>query len=299
MTSTNVDLAPAPAEPLPDAGPVIHIRPTRGWGHLDLRELWPYRELLYFLTWRDIKVRYKQSVLGVAWVIIQPVMTTGAFVFLFRLLMGAGNEPTVPGVPYAMSTFCAMLPWHLFASSVNRSSNSLAAEESIFTKVYFPRLLLPLSSVLSGIIDFLIAFALLLVLMPLFGVMPTWRMVAVPVLAGWAVVASLAIGFWLSILSAIYRDVRYALPFAVQFAMYVSPVIYATAVLKDDLPVWAMRIYQLNPMVAVIEGFRWAVLGTADVPARMLLPSVVVTAILFVAGLYFFRRMERTIVDVI
>jgi lipopolysaccharide transport system permease protein len=219
------------------------------WFQLDLPELWRYRELLFFFTWRDIKVRYKQTELGVLWVVIQPLFTTGIFVVLFGLLMGRGNEPTMPGVPYALSTFCAMLPWQFFAESLTRSGNSLVTAQNIITKIYFPRLILPLSGVLSAMVDFAIAAVALGIMMGVYGVWPSWALLTLPLFVLFAAIAALAVGLWLSALAAIYRDFLYVQPFLIRVGMYVSPVIYATANLKEKLPDWALAVYALNPMV--------------------------------------------------
>jgi lipopolysaccharide transport system permease protein len=279
--------------------PLTVIDAATGWQALDLRQLWQYRELLYFFTWRDVKVRYKQTELGAAWAVIQPLATTGVFAVLFGLLMGRGREPGVPGIPYVLSTFCAMLPWQLFAESLVRSSESLVEGQSLITKVYFPRVILPLAAVMTGLVDFAITAVVLLAMMVWYGVAPSWGVLTLPLFVLLAMAASLGVGLWLAALSAIYRDFRYVRPFLVSLGMYVSPVIYATANLKGVLPDWAILIYGLNPMVGVIEGFRWALLGTADPPGMVLLPSVLTAVVLLVAGVRFFHRMERTIVDVI
>ena len=292
-------LSQMPAGGAPAELPILLIRPTHGWRAIDLRELWRYRELLYFLTWREIKVRYKQTVLGATWAVIQPLMTTGIFAALFGLLMGRGNMPTVPGVPYVVSTFCAMLPWTLFAHSLTQSGQSLITYQNMITKIYFPRLIIPFSAVLAALVDFGIAFVALLVLMLCYGVVPSWWVVCLPLFATMAVVASLAVGLWLSALTAIYRDFRYIVPFFVQIGMFASPVVYSSASLHGKLPAWAFPIYALNPMVGVIEGFRWTLLGTADPPGLMFAISALMTAVVMITGMYYFRRMERTFADLI
>jgi lipopolysaccharide transport system permease protein len=268
------------------------------WQPIDLGELWRYRELLFFFTWRDVKIRYKQTELGAIWAILQPLATTGVFVVLFGLLM-KGREPSVPGVPYALSTFCAMLPWQFFAEGLSRSGTSLITDQNLITKVYFPRLLLPFSAVVTGLVDFGVGFIALAIMMVCYGIYPSWAVLTLPLFVILAALASLAAGIWLGALSAIYRDFRHVQPFLIRIGMYVSPVVYATASVKDALPEWALRIYALNPMVGVLEGFRWALLGKAPPPGWVLLPSVLVTTALFVTGLFYFRRMERSVVDVI
>jgi lipopolysaccharide transport system permease protein len=303
---TQAMTAPAgvePAEPAPPSGreepPLTVIVPTRGWRAVDLREVWRYRELLLFLAWREISVRYKQTLLGAAWAIIQPLMTTGLFAGLFALLMGRGNEPTVPGVPYVVSTFCAMLPWQLFANSISQAGTSLITHQGMIQKIYFPRLILPFSAVLAALVDFAVAFVALLILMLCFGVVPSWAVLTLPVFVALAIIASLSVGLWLSALSAIYRDFRYVIPFIVQLGMFASPVVYATASIRGKLPTWAVALYGLNPMAGVIEGFRWALLGTSEPPGLLFLASLVMTGLLFTGGMYSFRRLERTFADVI
>ena len=275
------------------------IEPESGWQPIDLGELWRYRELLHFFAWRDIKVRYKQTELGIAWAVLEPLLTVGVFTLLFQVLLGKGSEPGVEGVPYVLSMFCAMLPWQLFSESSARSSESLLSGQNLITKVYFPRMVLPLAAVATALVDFGILSVVLAVMIACCGVAPTWTVLTLPLFVILAVTASLAIGLWLSALSAIYRDFRYAQPVLIRLGMFVSPVIFVTGVLEEKLPHWAMLIYGLNPMVAVIEGFRWALFPQADPLKWAYLPSVLMTAVLLVSGVYFFRRMERTIADVI
>ena len=279
--------------------PCIVIVPTHGWRAIDLREVWRYRGLLFALTAREIKIRYKQTILGAAWALIQPLMTTGIFAALFGLLMGRANMPTVPGIPYVVSTFCAMLPWQLFAHSLSQSGQSLIAHQHMITKIYFPRLILPFSSVLAALVDFGIALVALIAMMFWYGVVPSWAALTLPVFMFLAVVASLAGGLLLAALSAIYRDFRYVIPFIVQFGMFLSPVVYSTSSLESKLPDWALVLYGLNPMVGVIEGFRWALLGTARPPGAMFFVSILMTFLALVGSMYYFRRMERTFADVI
>jgi lipopolysaccharide transport system permease protein len=275
------------------------IEPESGWQPIDLAELWRYRELLHFFAWRDVKVRYKQTELGIAWAVLEPLLTVGVFTLLFQVLLGKGSEPGVAGVPYVLSTFCAMLPWQLFSESSARSSESLLTGQNLVTKVYFPRMVLPLAAVATALVDFGILFVVLAVMMACCGIAPTWTVLTLPLFVILAVAASLAVGLWLSALSAIYRDFRYAQPVLIRLGMFISPVIFVSSVLEEKLPHWAILIYGLNPMVAVIEGFRWALLPGADPLKWAYLPSVLMTAVLLVSGMYFFRRMERTIADVI
>lgn len=304
------DLAETPLDrPAPDAAafppgwedelPIIRIRPTGGWRSLDLREVWRYRELMLTLAWREISIRYKQTVLGAAWAILQPLMTTGIFSVLFALLMGRGNEPTPQGIPYVVSTFCAMLPWQLFAHSLNQSGNILVQYRAMITKIYFPRLILPAAAVLSTLMDFAVAFVALGGMMLFYGVVPGWAVVLLPLFVVLALVSSLAVGLWLAAMNAIYRDFRYVIPFIVQIGMFISPVVYSTDSIRHRLPEWAMTLYLLNPMAGVIEGFRWALLGTARAPGMELALSAAAATVILVAGMFYFRRMERTIADLI
>ncbi len=304
--STDAD-AESPARPpaaatlaRPDGQlPVLRIRPTGGWRSLDLREVWRYRELMFTLAWREISIRYKQTALGAAWAIIQPLMTTGIFSVLFGLLMGRGNEPSPQGIPYVVSTFCAMLPWQLFAHSLNQSGNILVQYRTMITKIYFPRLILPAAAVLSTLVDFAVALVALLVMMLAYGVVPTAAVLLLPAFVLLALISSLAVGLWLAAMNAIYRDFRYVIPFIVQIGMFISPVVYSTDSIRHRLPDWAMTLYSLNPMAGVIEGFRWALLGTARAPGAELALSAIATTAILVGGMFYFRRMERTIADVI
>ncbi len=282
-----------------DAPSVTVIEARRRWQLVDLAELWRYRDLIYYLTWRDIKVRYKQTELGVAWVLLQPLLTSGIFAVLFGLLIGGSNELSPAGVPYFLSTFCGMLAWRLFAESLTRAGGSLVTSRELITKVYFPRLIVPLASVLGGLVDFAITLVALVLLMVWNQIVPSWAILWLPAFVLLAVLASLAVGLWLSALAAIYRDFLYAQPFLIQVGMFVSPVIYATSFLRERLPDWALVLYGLNPMAGVIEGFRWSLLGAADPPGLVLIPSTLMTLVLLVAGLVYFRRTEDRLVDVI
>jgi len=284
---------------------VLVIRPRCSWVPIDCAELWRYRELLGFLALRDIKVRYKQSVLGIAWAVIQPLLTMVVFSVLFGLLMGRGNKPTAEGVPYAISTFCALVPWQLFATSTTMSGQSLVTNQNLITKIYFPRLILPMAPVLAALVDFLIAFAVLLGMIAFFHFLTdytfqfSWALLTLPLFVILAVFASLSVSLWFSALNAIYRDVKYVIPFFVQLLMYVSPVVYTTQSIMADQPDWIHFVYGLNPMAGVVEGFRWALLSSSDPPGMVLLPSVAMVTVLLTGGLFYFRRMERTFADLV
>jgi lipopolysaccharide transport system permease protein len=273
------------------------IEPGEGWAPVDLAELWRYRELIGFLALRDVKVRYKQSLLGIGWAVLQPLFTMVVFTFLFSALLGPGRMPTPDGVPYAISTFCALVPWQLFAAALSSSGNSLVANQNLITKVYFPRLVAPIAPALGAMVDFAVAFVVLLGMMVVCGLTPGVGILAVPLFALFAVAAALSVSLWLSALNAMYRDVRHILPFLVQAWMFATPVVYTTASVMGGQPGWLRVLYGLNPMAGVIEGFRWALLGGANPPWDLLGTSAVAVAALFVGGLFFFRRMERTFAD--
>jgi lipopolysaccharide transport system permease protein len=271
--------------------PVIRLRPRSGWSAVNFRELWEYRELLWFLAARDIKVRYKQTALGVLWAVFQPLVTMLVFtVFLHRFGNIGADDPN-----YAINTFCALLPWNLFAYALTQSSNSLVVNQPLLTKLYFPRLLIPFSSVLSGVVDFAIGMLILLALMAWNGFAPSAAIWTLPALVLLALAAALAIGLWLSAMNVMYRDVRYLVPFLTQIWMFVSPVAYRSS----DVPEKWRLLYGLNPMAGVIEGFRWALLGHGAAPGRMLAVSAAATVVLLIGGLYYFRRMERIFADVV
>ncbi len=277
----------------------VTIEPHRGWVPIDLAELWRYRELIGFLALRDIKVRYKQSLLGIAWAVLQPLATMALFGVLFRALLGREGMPTLAGVPYAVSTYCALVPWQLFARSLQSSGDSLVANQHLITKVYFPRLVAPLAPLLAAGVDFACAFAVLIGMMAAYGILPTAAALALPGFALLTVATALAVSLWLSALGAIYRDVRHLLPFLVQLWMFATPVVYTTESVLGGRPEWLRVLYGLNPMTGVVEGFRWALLGAADPPWTLLAASVGVAATLLVSGLYFFRRLERSFADLV
>ena len=270
---------------------VIEIEPSRGWEALDLRGVWEYRELVWFLIWRDIKVRYKQASLGIAWAVIQPVMT----MLVFTLIFGRLAQLPSDGLPYPVFTFTALLPWQLFSGALTGSANSVVNSASLISKVYFPRLVIPIASVMATLVDFSISFGVLLGLMAWYGISLRLAVVVLPLLVMLALAIALAVGLWASALNVRYRDVRHVMPFVVQFWLLASPVAYSTSLITS--PAWR-AVYSLNPMVGVIEGFRWAVLGSTP-PSVLVVPSIFVTGVLLATGLFFFRRTEASFADVI
>jgi len=272
--------------------PVVYLRPLRGWAALNLRDLWTYRELVFFLTWRDIKVRYKQAVLGIAWAILQPFMTMVIFTVIFDRL---AKLPSDPNTPYPLFTYVALLPWQMFAGALQRSSVSLVGNANLLTKVYFPRLIIPLASVLAALVDFFFALIVLAGLMIYYGYYPTWNALWLPALILFAMLTALAVGLWLSALNVKYRDVQHMVPFLIQAWMYASPVVYSTQLVPEGI--WRY-VYGVNPLAGVIQGFRWALLGGSP-PDGLMLVSAVVVLVLLVTGLFYFRRMERSFADMV
>jgi lipopolysaccharide transport system permease protein len=297
MTSISPDSLPLAAQGGP--GRPVVIRPRRGWVPIDLPELWRYRELIGFLALRDLKVRYKQSLLGVAWAVVQPLMTMVIFTLLFGLLLGPGNMPAAEGVPYAISTYCALVPWQLFAAALTASGDSLVHNQHLITKVYFPRLVAPIAPILAALVDFSLAFVVLLGMMLCFGIAPGWGILALPLFVLLAIATALSVSLWLSALNAIYRDVRHTLPFMAQTWMFATPVVYTTASVLADQPGWVRFVYGLNPMAGVVEGFRWALLDATSPSWEALASSVAVVTLLLVGGAYYFRRAERTFADLV
>ena len=270
---------------------VTVIRPSSGWALPDLRELWEYRELLYFFIWRDITVRYKQTVLGASWAVLQPLFTMVVFSVFFGRLAGVPSD----GLPYPVFSFTALVVWQLFATGLNQGANSVVKHQNLVKKVYFPRLALPTSAVLSGIVDFAIAFVVLIVVMAFYGFAPTPRILWLPGLVVLALATSLAVSYWLSALNARYRDVQYVTPFLVQAWLFMTPIAYPSSLVPDP---WR-TVYAVNPMAGVVEGFRWALLGTDTSPNAMLVVSASVTIVLLAGGMIYFRRVERTMADVV
>lgn len=256
-----------------------------------LRDLWTYRELLYFLAWRDLKVRYKQTALGVAWAVIQPFFTMVVFSIFFGYL---GKIPS-DGIPYPVFAYSALLPWSLFAHALNESSNSLVNNQGLITKVYFPRLIIPIAPLFVGLVDFGIAFVVLLGLMLFYGIMPGFALVTAPLFVLLAVVTALAVGMWLSALNVQYRDVRYTIPFLTQLWLFATPVAYPSSLLPEP---WR-SLYGLNPMAGAVEGFRWALLGQTQAPGPLIAVSVGAVLALLLGGLWYFNRMEQTFADVV
>jgi lipopolysaccharide transport system permease protein len=271
--------------------PVIRIAPSHGWVSLKLRELWEYRELLYFLTWRDIKVRYKQTVLGAAWAIIQPFFTMVVFSLFFGRLAKIPSD----GIPYPIFSYAALVPWTFFAHGLSQSSNSLLSNANVIKKVYFPRLAIPISVVLSGVIDFVLAFLVLLGMMLYYGMAPAINVIWLPLLLLLALVTCLGAGLWLAAMNVQFRDVRYTVPFLTQFWLFATPIAYPSSLLSEP---WR-TLYGLNPMVGVVEGFRWALLGTDTAPGPIIIASAVAALGLLVGGAFYFRRMEKIFADVV
>ncbi|MFQ3580715.1 MAG: ABC transporter permease [Chloracidobacterium sp.] len=278
-----LDASDAPADP------TIRIAPSRGWTAIKLGELWAYRELLYFLIWRDVKVRYKQTVLGAAWAILQPLFTMVVFSVFFGRLAGIPSE----GVPYPLFALAALIPWTFFANALGQSSNSLVNSAHLIAKVYFPRLVIPLASVLGGLVDLAIACLILVPMLLYYGIMPGWQVIWLPGLVGLATVTALGVGLWASALNVEYRDVRHVIPFLTQIWMFSTPVVYPSSLVPDR---WRL-LYHLNPMSGVVDGFRWALLGTGAPPGLPLLVSGAAALGLLLTGAFYFRRMEKTFAD--
>ena len=276
--------------------PVTYLRPVRGWISLNLSALWAYRELVYFLTWRDIKVRYKQAALGISWAIIQPVVHMVIFTVIFDRLVGVKTDANIPQDWYPIFSFAALLPWQLFQGALQRSGISLVGNANLLTKVYFPRLIIPFSAVAAGLVDFGASFLVLTGLMVFFKVPFTWNLLWLPLLVLLALMTALAVGLWLSALNVQYRDVQHMIPFLLQAWMYASPVVYSIDLIPAEGP-WRL-LYGLNPMSGVIQGFRWALLG-GNPPDLIMLVSVLMVIVLLVSGLYYFRRMERNFADMV
>jgi lipopolysaccharide transport system permease protein len=274
--------------------PIVHrtvIQPSRGWVAINFGELWAYRELLYFLTWRDIKVRYKQTVLGALWAILQPVLTMAAFSVFFGRLAKVPSD----GIPYPVFALSGLLPWQLFAYALGQSSSSVVANKNLVSKVYFPRLIVPLAAVLSGLVDFAIAFVVLLAVMLYYGIVPGFALLVIPLAILLAIVTALAVGLWLSALNVRYRDVQYTIPFLTQFWLFVTPIAYPTSLIPERFRV----LYGVNPMSGVVECFRWALFGHRNVSLSMIALSSIIVLLAFFGGLAYFRKVEKTFADLV
>jgi lipopolysaccharide transport system permease protein len=280
---------PRAVAPLCAAPVTLRIEPPRGWFELRLREVWEYRELLYFFVWRDVKVRYKQTLVGVAWVILQPLLTMAVFTLFFGKLAKLPSQ----GLPYPVFYFAALVPWMYFSYSLQSATNVVVENQRVITKVYFPRLVLPISSVLSGLVDFAIGFLVLVCVTLVFGIHPGLAALWLPVFLLLAILTALGVGLWMSALNALYRDVRYVMPFVAQFWMFASPVAYPSSLVPER---WRW-LYGLNPMAGVIDGFRWALTGHGLPPGPVLLASAGMVAAVLLGGLLFFQRMEGTVAD--
>jgi lipopolysaccharide transport system permease protein len=291
----HVEQQPATNLPLrlrTDQVPMIRIEPSRGWVSLKLRELWKYRELLYFLIWRDVKVRYKQTVLGAAWAIIQPFFTMVVFSMFFGKLAKVPSD----GIPYPIFSYTALVPWTFFAQGMNQASSSLVGHAGLIKKVYFPRLAIPIARVLAGVVDFLLAFIVLLGMMFAYGIVPTVNALWLPLFLLLALVTSLGTALWLAAMNVQFRDVAYTVPFITQFWLFATPIAYPSSLIENPL---LRTLYGINPMVGVVEGFRWALLGTDTAPGPIIIVSSTVALALLVSGAFYFRRMERTFADVV
>jgi len=275
----------------PGAPGVVRIAARRRWARIDPAELWDYRELLYFFVWRDLKVRYKQTAVGAAWAVLQPVMTMAVFSLFFGMLAKIPSQ----GLPYPVFYYCALLPWTYFATAMQNATNAVVENQHVITKVYFPRILLPIAGVLSGFVDFLIAFGVFLAMMLYYGIWPTRAVLWLPAFTLLAILTALGVGLWLSALNALYRDVRYVLPFLVQFWLFASPVAYPSSL----VPARWRWLYGLNPMAGVIEGFRWALTGHGQPPGALLLASTAAVLLVVVSGWIYYHSMEGTIADVV
>jgi lipopolysaccharide transport system permease protein len=286
VSQTQIAAAATPAE-----YPVVRIEAHRGWLALDLGEVWAYRDLVYFFVWRDIKVRYKQTVIGAAWAILQPVLT----MLVFSLFFGRLAKIPSGGLPYPIFYYSALLPWMYFATAMQAATNIVVENQRVITKIYFPRVVLPIASVMAGLVDFAISFAVFLALMAYYRIVPGKAVIWLPGFLLLAVLTALGVGLWLSALNAMYRDVRYVVPFLVQFWMFASPVAYSSSL----VPVKWRWLYGLNPMAGVIEGFRWALTGHGEPPGILLAASAAAVVLLVLSGLVYYHAMEGTISDVV
>lgn len=275
----------------PTSEQVVYIRPLKGWAALNLGSLWQYRELIYFMTWRDVKVRYKQALLGVGWALLQPVMSMIIFNLIFNNLAKMPSD----GIPYPLFSLAALIPWQFFRNALQRSSISLVGNANLLTKVYFPRLIIPIAAALASLVDTFFAFLVLLGMMAYFGYWPSWNILWLPLLLLLALLTAIAVGVWASALNVQYRDVQHMVPFLIDAWQYASPVVYSATLIPSGT--WRL-IYGLNPMAGVIQGFRWALLGGSP-PDALIAIAIVIVLTLLISGLFYFRRMERTFADTV
>ena len=283
----------------PSTDPFIRIRPTKGWVSLNFEELWRYRELLYFFVWRDIKIRYKQTILGASWAIIQPLFT----MVIFSLFFGRLAQVPSDGIPYPLFSYTALVPWTFFANGVTQASNSLVNNADMIRKIYFPRIALPIAAVSAGLVDFTLAFIVLIGMVIGFSIVPaanydaqlTLRVIWLPLFLLLALVTTLGVSFWFSAMNAQFRDVRFVVPFLIQAWLFITPIAYPSSLLSEP---WR-TLYGINPMAGVVEGFRWALLGTDTAPGSMMIVSVVAAFLILIGGTYYFRRMETKLADVL
>lgn len=275
--------------------PTTYLRPAKGLAALNLKDLWDYRELIYFLTWRDLKVRYKQTLLGFAWVILQPIINMVVFTLLFGQLLKVPTD----GIPYPIFSFAALLPWLYFAGSLTRSSTSLVGSANLISKVFFPRMVIPISGVLSGVVDFVVSLIVLIGMMLFYKIVPSWNLLLLPVFLFLAMLTALGFGLWLSALNVRFRDINYLVPFLIEIWKYATPVIYGSTLIPEKF----RFLLGLNPMTGVVEGFRWAILGTKYAqsfePGPLFAASISITLIVLISGVFFFRKTERTFADII
>jgi len=274
-----------------DQSQIITLKPAKGWLPFDFKELWRYRELVYFLTWRDIKVRYKQAALGIAWAILQPLLTMLIFTVIFGILLKTPSQ----GIPYPLFALSALLPWQLFATALQRSSVSLVGNANLITKIYFPRLAIPMSTVFAALVDFTVSFVVLLGVMAVYGYWPGWNIFWLIPIVIFTFLTAFSVGLWLSALNVQYRDIQHMVPFLIQVWMYASPIVYPIETIPEG--VWRV-LYGLNPLMGIIQGFRWALLG-GNPPDATSLISAAMVLVLLVSGLYYFRRMEKTFADIV
>jgi len=270
---------------------VTIIRPTKGFAVEKLTKLWEYRELLYFFIWRDIKVRYKQTIIGILWAIIQPLLAMVVFSLFFGRLAKIPSD----NIPYPIFSYAALVPWTFFANGLSQCSESLVSSAELLKKIYFPRLAIPIAAVLSGVVDFFLTFLVLLFMMPFFGITPTSAIIWLPFFLFLAFITSLGVGLWLTTMNVLFRDVRYVVPFLIQLWLFASPIVYPSSLLSEP---WR-SIYGINPMAGVVEGFRWALLGTGNAPGTILIVSTFVSLFLLFSGIIFFCRIEKNFADIV